>query len=55
MTVQVEFIPTETYKETIKQLVALYYMLAAKDVDDKVKAVKELKRLGITINESEDM
>ena len=53
MTVQVEFIPTETYKETIKQLVASYYMLAAKNVEDKTKAVKDLKRLGITIKESE--
>jgi len=55
MTVQVEFIPTETYKETIKQLVTSYYMLAAKNVDEKAKAVKELKRLGITVNETEDM
>ena len=46
---------TEDYEPTIKQLVTSYYILAAKDVDDKVKAVKELKRLGITINESEEL
>jgi len=55
MTVTVNVKLTEDYETTIKQLVVAYYMLAAKSADEKAKAVKELKRLGITINESEEL
>ena len=53
MPVRVKVKLTQDYEPTIKQLVASYYMLAAKDDEDKAKVVKELKRLGITIEESE--
>lgn len=53
MTVTVNVKLTEDYEPTIKQLVVAYYMLASKSVDEKSRAVKELKQLGITIEESE--